>query len=138
MRSPGPLSLYLSIGQSIVTGLKATTALSKFDRITRARQAAAIRGALRAEQPDLLTVVLPQSLTKQPPESQELIRQVANVQTMPENDDLPLEVASRRASIQQTGVGEWVKTGVSSEGQYRELKRTRRDLRGSSEHDRSS
>lgn len=38
--------------------------------------AAVIRGALRAEKPDLLTVVLPQTLAKQPPESQELLQQV--------------------------------------------------------------
>ena len=38
--------------------------------------AAVIRGALRAEKPELLTVVLPQSLSKQPPESQELLSQV--------------------------------------------------------------
>ena len=38
--------------------------------------AAVIRGALRAEKPDLLTVVLPQSLSRQPPESQELLSQV--------------------------------------------------------------
>eukprot|EP00963_Diacronema_lutheri_P014164 scaffold2858_cov659-Pavlova_lutheri.AAC.135 len=37
--------------------------------------AAVIRGALRAEQPELLTVVLPQSLEKQPAESQELLKQ---------------------------------------------------------------
>ncbi|KAL3689542.1 hypothetical protein R1sor_015851 [Riccia sorocarpa] len=35
--------------------------------------AAVIRGALRAESPELLTVLLPQSLKKQPPESQELL-----------------------------------------------------------------
>ena len=39
--------------------------------------AAVIRGALRAEQPDLLTVVLPQSLSMQPPESQELLADVS-------------------------------------------------------------
>ena len=38
--------------------------------------AAVIRGALRAEQPDLLTVVLPQSLSLQPPESRELLAEV--------------------------------------------------------------
>jgi hypothetical protein len=38
--------------------------------------AAAIRGALRAERPDLLTVVLPQSLSKQPEETQQLLAQV--------------------------------------------------------------
>lgn len=35
--------------------------------------AAVIRGALRAEKPDLLTVVLPQSLGKQPKETQEQV-----------------------------------------------------------------
>jgi hypothetical protein len=38
--------------------------------------AAVIRGALRAEKPELLTVILPQSLSKQPPESQELLAKV--------------------------------------------------------------
>ena len=40
--------------------------------------AAVIRGALKAEKPDLLTVVLPQSLSKQPPESQELLLEVSH------------------------------------------------------------
>jgi len=40
--------------------------------------AAVIRGALRAEKPELLTVVLPQSLHKQPPESQELLQEVCS------------------------------------------------------------
>lgn len=40
--------------------------------------AAVIRGALRAERPELLTVILPQSLQKQPPESQELLSKVRN------------------------------------------------------------
>ncbi|KAH7548533.1 hypothetical protein JRO89_XS14G0156500 [Xanthoceras sorbifolium] len=38
--------------------------------------AAVIRGALRAEKPELLTVILLQSLKKQPPESQELLSKV--------------------------------------------------------------
>lgn len=38
--------------------------------------AAVIRGALRAEKPELLTVILPQSLKRQPPESQELLSKV--------------------------------------------------------------
>lgn len=38
--------------------------------------AAVIKGALRAEKPELLTVILPQSLEKQPPESQELLSKV--------------------------------------------------------------
>ena len=51
-----------------------------------------------AERPDLLTVVLPQSLGKQPPESQELLKQVqetgAKIIEMPDNDDLTLFEAS--------------------------------------------
>ncbi len=54
-----------------------------------------IRGALRAERPDLLTVVLPQSISKQPPESQELLKQVENIVEMPDNDELTLFEASR-------------------------------------------
>eukprot|EP00587_Corethron_hystrix_P012374 CAMPEP_0113319048 /NCGR_PEP_ID=MMETSP0010_2-20120614/13398_1 /TAXON_ID=216773 ORGANISM="Corethron hystrix, Strain 308" /NCGR_SAMPLE_ID=MMETSP0010_2 /ASSEMBLY_ACC=CAM_ASM_000155 /LENGTH=182 /DNA_ID=CAMNT_0000176523 /DNA_START=710 /DNA_END=1258 /DNA_ORIENTATION=- /assembly_acc=CAM_ASM_000155 len=57
--------------------------------------AATIRGALRAERPDLLTVFLPQSLKKQPPESQELLEQVEDIIEMSENDDLQLDAASR-------------------------------------------
>jgi hypothetical protein len=38
--------------------------------------AAVIKGALRAENPELLTVILPQSLSRQPQESQELLSQV--------------------------------------------------------------
>ncbi|CAK0785447.1 hypothetical protein CVIRNUC_008656 [Coccomyxa viridis] len=57
--------------------------------------AAVIRGALRAEKPDLLTVVLPQSRSRQPPESQELLEQVQNVIDMPANDKLSLFEASR-------------------------------------------
>jgi hypothetical protein len=41
--------------------------------------AAVIKGALRAEAPDLLTVILPQSLSRQPQESQELLAQVGFV-----------------------------------------------------------
>lgn len=40
--------------------------------------AAVIRGALRAEKPELLTVVLPQSMEKQPQESQELLQQASD------------------------------------------------------------
>ncbi len=38
--------------------------------------AAVIKGALRANAPDKLTVILPQSLKKQPTESQDLLTQV--------------------------------------------------------------
>ena len=57
--------------------------------------AAAIRGALRAEREDLLTVVLPQSMGKQTKESQDLLKKVKDVVTMPQNDKMTLDVASR-------------------------------------------
>ena len=60
--------------------------------------AAAIRGALRAARPDLLTVVLPQSLDKQPDEIQELLLDVTPelITIMPQNNDMMgLDVASR-------------------------------------------
>lgn len=57
--------------------------------------AAAIRGALRAERPDLLTVVLPQSLKKQPADSRTQLEEVQDVIENPLNDHLPLDVASR-------------------------------------------
>lgn len=57
--------------------------------------AATVRGALRAEREDLLTVVLPQSLSKQTKESQELLEKVDDLITMPQNDNLSLDVASR-------------------------------------------
>ncbi|GAA0157888.1 hypothetical protein LIER_15052 [Lithospermum erythrorhizon] len=60
---------------------------------------AVIRGALRAERPELLTVILPQSLKKQPPESQELLSKVKNVIEKPYNDHLPLIEASRLCNM---------------------------------------
>lgn len=57
--------------------------------------AAVIRGALRAEKPDLLTVVLPQSLRRQPPDTQEQLKKVSNLVQMQHNDHLPLDVASQ-------------------------------------------
>lgn len=54
---------------------------------------AAIRGALRAD-PSLLTVILPQSLDKQPPESQAQLEQVMHLVEHPENDELALAEAS--------------------------------------------
>lgn len=57
--------------------------------------AAVIRGALRAENPDLLTVVLPQCFSSQPQESQELLQNVQNIIEMPQNNELTLLEASR-------------------------------------------
>jgi len=61
--------------------------------------AAVIRGALRAEKPELLTVILPQSLKKQPPESQELLSKVQNLLEKPQYDHLPLIEASRLCNM---------------------------------------
>jgi len=57
--------------------------------------AATIRGALRAEREDLLTVVLPQSLDRQTKESQQLLAKVEDVIEMPQNNDMSLDIASR-------------------------------------------
>ena len=43
----------------------------------------------------MLTVVLPQSMGKQTNESQELLRKVKDIVTMPQNDEMSLDVASR-------------------------------------------
>mmetsp|Transcript_2648 Transcript_2648/g.5730 ORF Transcript_2648/g.5730 Transcript_2648/m.5730 type:complete len:277 (-) Transcript_2648:9-839(-) len=56
--------------------------------------AATIRGALRANNPDLLTVILPQTLARQPREIRELLGQVKNVVQL-NHDQLPLDAASR-------------------------------------------
>ncbi len=55
--------------------------------------AAAIKGAMRAD-PNLLTVILPQSLSKQPRESKEQLERVIHLVENPENDGLSLGEAS--------------------------------------------
>lgn len=55
--------------------------------------AAAIRGAMRAD-PNLLTVILPQSLERQPAESREQLEQVMHLVENPSNDHLSLGEAS--------------------------------------------
>jgi hypothetical protein len=55
--------------------------------------AAAIKGAMRAD-PNLLTVILPQSLERQPRESQEQLKLVIHLVERPENDRLSLAEAS--------------------------------------------
>ena len=54
---------------------------------------AAIRGAMRAD-PNLLTVILPQSLDRQPRESRDQLEQVIHLVENPENDALSLAEAS--------------------------------------------
>lgn len=56
---------------------------------------AAIRGALRAERQNLLTVILPQSMSKQTKEAKELLQNVDDVIEMPQNDEMGLDIASR-------------------------------------------
>ena len=55
---------------------------------------AVIQGALRACNPDLLTVILPQSLFRQPPEIHSLLLRVANLIQQPQYDDLDLKEAA--------------------------------------------
>jgi hypothetical protein len=54
---------------------------------------AVIRGAMRAD-PNLLTVILPQSLERQPRESREQLEQVIHLVENPTNDQLSLAEAS--------------------------------------------
>lgn len=54
---------------------------------------AAIRGAMRAD-PSLLTVILPQSLERQPRESRKQLEEVMHLVENPENDNLSLAQAS--------------------------------------------
>ena len=54
---------------------------------------AAIRGAMRAD-PNLLTVILPQSLERQPQESRQQLEQVMHLVENAENDQLALAEAS--------------------------------------------
>ena len=54
---------------------------------------AAIRGAMRAD-PNLLTVILPQSLARQPRESQDQLNQVIHLVENEDHDHLPLGEAS--------------------------------------------
>lgn len=54
---------------------------------------AVIYGALRACSSELLTVILPQSLPRQPAEMQTLLMRVANLIEHPENDDLEFKDA---------------------------------------------
>lgn len=56
--------------------------------------ACVIRGALRAGNPDYLTVILPQSVSLQPPEVQDLLNKVVNVVEQPKFDDLDLKSAA--------------------------------------------
>lgn len=54
---------------------------------------AVIKGAMRAD-PNLLTVILPQSLKQQPQESREQLEQVIHLVENPEQDELSLAEAS--------------------------------------------
>jgi hypothetical protein len=60
---------------------------------------AVIRGALRACNPDLLTVILPQSLFRQPAEMQILLARVSNLIQQSQNDDLDLKEAANLCNL---------------------------------------
>ena len=55
---------------------------------------AVIKGALRACNPDLLTVILPQSLFQQPPENHALLLRVANLVQQPQFDNSDIREAA--------------------------------------------
>jgi hypothetical protein len=59
-----------------------------------ATNSAVIRGALRACNSNLLTVILPQSLGKQPPEMQALLMRVTDLIQQPQFDDLDFKEAA--------------------------------------------
>jgi hypothetical protein len=67
--------------------------------------AAAIRGALRAENPELLTVILPQTVRKQPNEIRKLLKDVTNVVELGHNE-LPLDAASRLCNSELLSKGD--------------------------------
>ncbi|MGK7905731.1 MAG: DNA recombination-mediator protein A [Synechococcus sp.] len=60
---------------------------------------AVIRGAVRADE-TALTVILPQSLDKQPPESRIQLENVMHLVEHPENDDMALAEASSLCNIE--------------------------------------
>jgi hypothetical protein len=66
-----------------------------FSLLTSRVSRSSFRSLARQENPDMLTVVLPQSMSAQPPESRELLKEVQNVIEMSENDDMSLMDASR-------------------------------------------
>lgn len=69
-----------------------------------ATNSAVIRGALRACNSNLLTVILPQSLLKQPAEMQPLLSRVVNVEDQPQNDDMDLKEAAAECNIKILGL----------------------------------
>jgi hypothetical protein len=69
--------------------------------------AAAIRGALRAENPELLTVILPQTVSKQPREIRELLGEVRQLIELG-HDQLPLDAASRICNSELLSKGDQV------------------------------
>eukprot|EP01038_Epipyxis_sp_PR26KG_P008281 gene8281-11210_t len=58
-----------------------------------------IKGALRACNPDLLTVILPQSLARQPYDMQVLLGRVANLIQNPQNDEMDFKDAANLCNL---------------------------------------
>ena len=77
--------------------------------------AAAIRGALRAENQDLLTVILPQTILKQPREIRDLLGQVNQVIELGHNQ-LPLDAASRICNSELLSKGDQASAPTISRG----------------------
>jgi Fe-S-cluster formation regulator IscX/YfhJ len=63
-----------------------------------ATNSAVIRGALRACNSNLLTVILPQGLGKQPPETQPLLMRVVDLIQQPQFDDLDFKEAASKCN----------------------------------------
>ena len=63
---------------------------------------AVIRGVLEVD-PGQLTVLLPQSLERQPPESRDQLERVLHLVARPEHDELPLPMASSLCNQEKIG-----------------------------------
>jgi len=68
---------------------------------------AVIRGALRAGNPDLLTVILPQSLSYQDDEIQDTLKKVVNLVEQPKFDDLDLKDAANLCNAKIRSMKFW-------------------------------
>jgi hypothetical protein len=92
--------------------------------------AAAIRGALRADNPELLTVILPQTVSKQPREIRELLGEVRQLIELG-HDQLPLDAASRICNSELLSKGDQVKgTGTAPHRRTRRQPPTRPHAHG--------
>jgi hypothetical protein len=87
--------------------------------------AAAIRGALRAENPELLTVILPQTILRQPREIRDLLGQVQKVIELG-HDQLPLDAASRICNSELLAKGDQASSPAHHNHAHARSRRRRR------------